>query len=348
MLKNTPNKIRFHELDLIRFIAALVVVLFHYFFRGNAGNTPYTNIRFSHNIDLIKYGYLGVDLFFIISGFVILMTARNNIPTKFIRSRFLRLYPVYWLCLLITALFIAVSRDNAFSISLPQILGNLTMIQEALKIESIDGVYWSLFVELKFYALVTVAMLLNVLRFTKSLLIAWIAITIFERVFFNSLYIRYFFITEWSPYFIAGAIYYLVRMEGWCSVKLTTLALSIAMSLHNALAKMYNLEETLLTTYSYPTIISIILLIYLLMGLVATNRLNIANRKQMFMLGAVSYPLYLLHQFIGYILINRFSGQINSLLLVFFVTVFAIFLSYAVVKLFEHPLRNRLRRQKSH
>lgn len=344
MSENTSIKARYYELDLIRFIAALVVVLFHYLFRGNAGSTPYTDLIFSQNIELFKYGYLGVDLFFIISGFVILMTARNNIPTKFIRSRFLRLYPVYWLCLIITAVFIAVSQDSAFNISLLQILGNLTMIQEALKIESIDGVYWSLFVEIKFYALVAVAMILNVLRFTKSLLTAWIVITIIERVFFNNLYVRYFFITEWSPYFIAGATYYLIRMEGWCSVKSTTLALSIVISLYNAVAKMHNLEETLVANYSYPAIVCIILLIYLLMGLVATNRLSIINRKYMFMLGAISYPLYLLHQFIGYILINRFSGKINSFLLVFLVTAFAIFLSFAVVKLFEHPLRNRLRR----
>ena len=62
---------RVNEIDLLRFIAALAVVFFHYAFRGYAADDlsilPYPLLA-----PLAKYGYLGVELFFMISGFVIL------------------------------------------------------------------------------------------------------------------------------------------------------------------------------------------------------------------------------------------------------------------------------------
>ena len=73
----TPNKSqRFHELDILRFLAALAVVFFHYTFLNI---TEYQTLP-SYPIlgEIFKYGYLGVELFFIISGFVILLTATKK------------------------------------------------------------------------------------------------------------------------------------------------------------------------------------------------------------------------------------------------------------------------------
>ena len=66
---------RFYEIDLLRFVAAFAVVLFHYTFRGAAGEA-FTSVAYPELAGITKYGCLGVDLFFIISGFVILMTSR--------------------------------------------------------------------------------------------------------------------------------------------------------------------------------------------------------------------------------------------------------------------------------
>ena len=68
---------RVNEIDLLRFVAALAVVFFHYAFRGYAADDrsimPYPLLA-----PIAKYGYLGVELFFLISGFVILMTASRG------------------------------------------------------------------------------------------------------------------------------------------------------------------------------------------------------------------------------------------------------------------------------
>ena len=86
---------RINEIDFLRFVAALSVVLFHYSFRGHAADDlsvmPYPVLE-----TVARYGYLGVDLFFLISGFVILMTASSGSLKDFVISRAVRLYPAFW------------------------------------------------------------------------------------------------------------------------------------------------------------------------------------------------------------------------------------------------------------
>ena len=91
--------IRIVELDAIRGIAALMVVLYHY-------TTWYVqSVGFSSTAPLFEFwqGRLGVYLFFIVSGFVIFLTLEkcDNIKS-FIVSRVARLYPAYWVCVIIT------------------------------------------------------------------------------------------------------------------------------------------------------------------------------------------------------------------------------------------------------
>ena len=89
------SKTRVNEIDLLRFFAALAVAFYHYAFRGYAANNlsimPYPLLE-----PIAKYGFLGVELFFMISGFVILMTAASGSLKGFIVSRIVRLYPAVW------------------------------------------------------------------------------------------------------------------------------------------------------------------------------------------------------------------------------------------------------------
>mgnify|MGYP001576560831 CR=1 FL=1 len=71
------NTNRLYHLDLIRFIAALYVVFYHLCYRGFAKDNL-SILQFSPLENFAKYGYLGVDLFFIISGFVIIMSVKNS------------------------------------------------------------------------------------------------------------------------------------------------------------------------------------------------------------------------------------------------------------------------------
>ena len=64
---------RIYQIDLFRFIAAVCVVLYHYLFRGWAADNM-SDLSFNKIGHFFKYGYLGVNLFFIISGFVIILS----------------------------------------------------------------------------------------------------------------------------------------------------------------------------------------------------------------------------------------------------------------------------------
>ena len=103
--KKASNRI--YEMDVLRISGALVVIMYHYTFRGLILNGE--RIPLFPAIEVVtKYGYLGIGLFFMISGFVILFSALNKSPLEFVISRIDRLYPVYWVAVSITATTIIV------------------------------------------------------------------------------------------------------------------------------------------------------------------------------------------------------------------------------------------------
>lgn len=150
---------RFFFIDLLRFAAAGAVVLYHFgaYPEGALGQAPSTAAPELFHI--AKYGAYGVDLFFVISGFVILMSGWGRTPAQFIASRIARLYPAYWVAVLLTSILVIGSGSTPFD---PQkILVNLTMLQSAYNIGHVDPVYWTLFVELHFYVLAGIVLALR-------------------------------------------------------------------------------------------------------------------------------------------------------------------------------------------
>ena len=95
-------KHRLEVLDGIRFLAAAYVVVFH-FAAGDRGSWhgP-SRVLFAPLFTVASYGWLGVELFFMISGFVICLSAWGKTIGQFAVSRFVRLYPAYWFAILLT------------------------------------------------------------------------------------------------------------------------------------------------------------------------------------------------------------------------------------------------------
>src|SRR5262249_17011979 len=156
---------RFASLDGLRTIAILAVVAFHYCYRwGPPLNSeslyPYGTAL--AGLPGVHLGAYGVHLFFVISGFVIAMTLDAcKTPGEFIVRRYARLGPAMLLFSLITfAAMHAIPRAPfperwiwfASSITFvdPQFLNRLA---PSIGFSSIDGPYWSLYVEVHFYVL---------------------------------------------------------------------------------------------------------------------------------------------------------------------------------------------------
>jgi peptidoglycan/LPS O-acetylase OafA/YrhL len=346
------SKNRIYQIDLFRFFAALIVVLFHYFFRGHNDNS--SSLNFNEIGGFFKYGYLGVNIFYIISGFVIALSIKDRSLVKFFISRVSRLYPVYWICVLLTFTIIISFGAPRFTASLSQFIFNLTMFQNYMGVENIDGVYWSLFVEVKFYIFVVgFYLFLNKIKQIKLdyLIYFWTLLSI-VYLFFNDFFIlklfNYFFILNWSSYFIAGMLFYQIFKHGMFLKYLIILLCVLSISIYYAILRIDNLEITYNTSFSPYIIGSVIIVFYVLMLLVSTNKLKRINFPKFAKLGVLTYPLYLLHQRIGYIIFNNLGVYINKYFLVISTIVFMIILSYVLSEFYEPRVLFRIKSKLTH
>src|SRR5690606_40041197 len=121
---------------------------------------------------------LGVDLFFLISGFVVLMSSWGRTPRAFAVSRLARLYPAYWLAVALTALVTVTLGRDMFEVSPFQVLVNLTMFQSVIDVPNVDVVYWTLWAEMRFYFLILAFAWLGMTRGRVMVLLwGWLAMT---------------------------------------------------------------------------------------------------------------------------------------------------------------------------
>ncbi|MFO0816336.1 MAG: acyltransferase [Pirellulales bacterium] len=293
---------RITELDLLRFVAAISVVLFHYAFRGYAANDM-TTMPHPELAPIAKYGHLGVQLFFMISGFVILMSAAGGSLRQFVVSRIVRLYPAFWICCTITFLFTLAIGGDRYVASWKQFLVNLTMLSNFAQVPSIDGVYWSLFLELRFYGLIALVLLLGQMHRIQEILIGWLVVS--ALVEWSPVRgINWLLFTDYSAFFIAGAMLYLIWSRGSTPLRFgVVLACWIfceVQSIRGARA----LSQQFHTNYDEIVVTLIVTSCFVAMTLVALRVTRGLGHSRWIMLGAITYPLYLLHQHIGFMVMN--------------------------------------------
>lgn len=345
------KKPRLYSLDSIRFIAALYVVLYHYCFRG-FNKDALSPLQFSPLEGFAKYGYLGVDLFFIISGFVILMSVINSNILSFIASRISRLYPAYWICLLITSLVIGIWGQEKFHYTTLAFLSNITLLNGFFQIDYIDGVYWSLLVELKFYILIGLVLVFKKIKFISTYINVWLICTIF--FYFFSKYgewnlsvtiINYFIIPKWSSYFIAGMLFYLIYKDGNIKKRIPSLILCLVVSLGYSNMKVEQLNLNYNNVFSNYIVNIIITSFYLIFLLISTQKLSFLNKKIFIKFGMLTYPLYLLHQNIGYIIFTYFKNSINKYILLGITLILMFFFAYLISHKIEKKMGSLLKKK---
>lgn len=340
MTKNT----RFYEIDLLRFVAAFAVVMFHYTFRGFAAD-HYSALPYLAVSPVTKYGYLGVNLFFIISGFVILMTASNKPARYFVISRITRLYPAFWFCCTVTVILTLLMGGGRFSASLKQYLVNMTMFNGFVGIDSIDGSYWSLFVELQFYFLVFIVLLLGQMHRVKYFLGLWLFLTIITSTW-HIKYVHFFLIPDYAAYFIAGALFYIISIEGVSFYKILLIVVSFVVSLAGDLKSLAGLERHFQTQYSAVVVTIVIAAMFLVFFLIATHRTTFMASAKYLFLGSLTYPLYLLHQYIGFMIFNKLYGHVNAHLLLWGTVLAMLCLAYftnkRIEQVYSRPLKGLL------
>jgi peptidoglycan/LPS O-acetylase OafA/YrhL len=333
---------RVNEIDLLRFVAALLVVLFHYTFRGYAAS-DYSQMPYPELASAAKYGYLGVPLFFLISGFVILMTASSGSVQKFVISRIVRLFPAYWVCCTATFLLILMIGGTHFSATVGQYLVNMTMMNEFIDISSIDGVYWSLAVELKFYALVAVLLLFGQIRRAQWFLIAWLVATMLLDAYPVDR-LRSALVTEYAPFFVEGAMCFLVYSEGMSLLRVGVIIVAWFDSMLHSLQPIASMEHHYHTHFE-PGLIALAVTVFIaLMLLIATKRTGFFGKRNWVTIGALTYPLYLIHQYVGYMIFREGYPMVSRHVLLWGTIALMLLLAYAVNRLVEQKYARPLKR----
>jgi peptidoglycan/LPS O-acetylase OafA/YrhL len=314
LMKMDKNKIRFYEIDLLRFLAAMAVVLFHYTFRGFSEG-GYNPIEYPVISEFSRYGYLGIHLFFIISGFVILLSAMNRSAFKFAISRIVRLYPAFWAGVSISALIVYWYGAPLFEVNLSQYLMNLTMLSGYIGVEHVDGVYWTLLVELRFYALIFLLLLIRKIKQIEYFLGAWLVIAFVHALIPLPKIIAFFIFPEWAPLFISGSLFYLIHLKGLNLYRGILLLLAYLIALHFAVYEIDELNTFYSSTLSPKVVITVLTVFYLCFTLIAANKVSLFRSASLVKIGILTYPLYLIHQNIGFIVFSNLAESVNKYVL---------------------------------
>ena len=334
--------------DVLRCAAALLVVWFHLAYWSWAA--PSTAQLMSGGV--LKFpevawsaacGWVGVHLFFVISGLVVMQTATGRTATIFARARFLRLFPTALICATI-ALLVAASVGV---LPLKELL--LRYARSVLFIPWgpwIDGVYWTLGVELAFYLVVAVALAcklpperieLLLIAGGCAIVLMWsVGVSPYEGVDPRTADLT---LMHHGQFFAVGCLLARVHRQGWSP----TLALvALLLGFGCVLEILHNPAKAVVPA----ALVWIAGMLFLVVALhyedTVAKRLH-GWRRQIALAGVATYPLYLLHDVSGaalmrllaYLEVPRFFALAAAI-------VAAIAGSYAVVLFVEPRIRERI------
>jgi peptidoglycan/LPS O-acetylase OafA/YrhL len=327
-------------LDALRLTAALMVVSYHFISRGDVWATAPP-----HGFPMVVYllsrcGLLGVELFFLISGFVICMSGMGRSAGEFFVARFIRLYPAYWFAVLFTAAVVTLWPTVAAPPSLAHVVINLTMLQAPLHVPDVDGVYWTLWVELRFYLLFGIAVFCGLTyRRVVAFCVLWTVATIaLTMVGGADSKVGLMFIPQCAPYFIAGMVFSLMYRFGPNALLWTIVAIQFLLALR--VDSMIHDHFADLPPWIAP---AFIVVLFALVALVALRKLTVGWRW-LTVAGALTYPLYLLHQRIGWILIERLQHIAPAPVVAAAVAVLMLTAAWLVHRWVERPMAGLMRR----
>ncbi len=338
--RHRDRKARLYALDLLRFGAAALVLSYHLLRTGQDPSNPV--LHAVHKIP--DYGWMGVQLFFMISGFVICMSSWGRSLADFFISRTVRLLPAYVFAVLLTAgLLFAFRRPGSDGPPFPMVVGNLTMIQKLLGVELLDFSYWTLMVELMFYLCFAVLVAFGLtykrvlafcLLYTTVSLIAQAGGEGFLVVLTQP---------EYTSYFVVGVVLYLMYRFGpnlllWgilaASGLLCVVSLSRHVGGHAGAGERVNLTVAFAILCGY----------FLVMVAVALGWLNWIRLPALALVGALTYPLYLLHQTNGSLVVGLLHDDMPRWLLLTGLVAALLVASLAIHLLIERPVGRAMRR----
>ena len=147
-------------LDIIRFFAAFIVMVYHLAFwswavpyEATSNSITHGNPAFPSLTWLSWFGGVGVDIFFVLSGFVIVYSAAGRDSQAFARGRVLRLVPGALVSACLSAITLLATHTSPIWSVAKRFLRSIFFVPYG---PWIDGVYWTLGIEVVFYTTIFV------------------------------------------------------------------------------------------------------------------------------------------------------------------------------------------------
>lgn len=363
-----------HGLDAVRFSAALAVVVYHLAHRAWApppiGDGPAgADIRdfipdspaFPHLEPVVWFGWVGVQLFFVLSGFVIALSAEGSSPYAFLRGRVVRLAPGVLVCATITALVVAAVEGPTLE------LANRTLRTLALPVfldgPWVDSVYWTLAVEVAFYAAVFLALSLDRFRHADLLAAALVAVSggawlawalTGEGDWRLGTAAAKLLLVRHGCFFAAGLLLWLLMCKrdapAWrVGLRVALLAAALSAGLAE-IAHLTAYKEGVLGR-PFPTEVAQLVFLGGVLAIVLSVRFNAALRRRLGAgrwagrlrtVGMATFALYLVHNMVGVALMTALEDAMGRHLALAASVSAMVLLALAVATLAEPPLARRV------
>lgn len=354
---------RLKMLDGFRALAILAVMLFHFFSRWifTAGSSLYP---YGGAFNYFRFGYVGVQFFFMISGFVIFFTLeRTESPGSFWMRRMIRLVPTMVVASLVTLLVFNLFETRGLfpaSASFANLLPSVTFLPPGLfntlfpsaaKFDYINGSYWSLWPEIQFYFLASTLYYFDRKRFLRNFSgCALILIGIYWGVDHartgsvlhlpvapekaDLLYrwiTQYFNLPQYLVYFSLGIFFYTVYKSRLAGEKLSWKVI-VGLVVFILIFMDFGVRWQKYLLYAG--------MLLLFFGLIYFPRFLAWFEKPLFtQIGIASYAIYLFHENIGVLLINSLAGSSRF---AFIVPLLFIAVICFLCILYTHTLEKRL------
>ncbi|MFF3871844.1 acyltransferase family protein [Streptomyces sp. NPDC001978] len=341
---------RLLALDGMRLVAALMVCLYHYAGRGGtiSGSWGQSPARlFPVLPEITVYGCLGVQFFFVISGFVICMSSWGRTLGDFFRSRVARLYPAYWVALVLVTAASFVLPVVLKPLRLDEFLVNVTMLQMPMGVPRVLGVCWTLWVEVRFYALFALLVVARGVTYRRVVLFCcvWTLAAVIAKSAHNEL-TEQLIMPDYAPFFIGGLALYLIHRFGSDLLLWGIVAASWLLGQSSATRGLWQPGMHGDFQRDPRIIVLVVTLCFLAVAAVALGWTRRAAWPWLSTAGALTYPFYLIHEHLGWFVIrvlHRGAGLPAWTTLV--VTVLGMLvLAWLIHRLVEKPLGPRLKK----
>jgi peptidoglycan/LPS O-acetylase OafA/YrhL len=334
---------RVPALDLLRLAAVGAVILYHYGFWGPSSHGV-PQVALPALAPIAQYGFLGVPVFFAISGFVIAYSAEGRTPLTFAIARFSRIYPTFVLCMTLTFAAIIMFGAGHFEVTATQWLANLFIAAPMLGQPYVDTSYWSLVIEVVFYAWIAALMALGLFpRRLDAIIVVWLGITFANELTIDAPIFEKLFAADDSGFFMVGLLTY-QYYRGRRDARLWALsALALGTAVFQSIHKLERLGAHTGVAFD-PWVAAAICVVSLGLVFAATRIKRLPfSTPVVLAAGGITYPLYLLHMQLGYVVLTALAPTDRMVLATTAIIAGAVFLAFVVWRVFELPAHRAVR-----